>query len=471
MEQNLVHGPGDIAGEPLRLPQYAKRFLYRLYEFDPRTRVRLARKALLGVAKGNIKTELMAAVAIEQLAGPTAPVSPEVKIAAASFEQADILFGTAAFMIREGSLRDFFHVFDTEIIPKDQPGVLKRVAAAAGTNDGGRTTCFIADELHEWVGGKERVHLVISNALAKRRDGLELNISTAGADLDTLLGRLYEKGRKIAAGEIVDPRFLFEWWEADAKWDLHDREQRVEAIREANPATDDFLDAERVADRFDEIAEHEFIRYYTNRWVQAAETWIPSDRWAACAGGAVPKDGTPIVAGFDGSDTLDSTAIYGATLGAQPHIFTIAAWENPGRKDWHVPRAEVDAAVARMFKRWDVQSFECDPRDWMSEIQDWADLYGEDKVLTVPQNNERMAPAADAFRAAVMAGELTHDGDPALARHIANAKTRETRWGLAIRKDHPASPRKIDRAIAAILAHAAAVRRPEPPKELLIAWR
>ncbi|MBA3778217.1 MAG: hypothetical protein H0X16_02720 [Chloroflexi bacterium] len=40
-----------------------------------------------------------------------------------------------------------------------------------------------------------------------------------------------------------------------------------------------------------------------------------------------------------------------------------------------------------------------------------------------------------------------------MARAVANARLRETRWGIAIRKDHPASPRKIDVAIAAILAH------------------
>jgi phage terminase large subunit-like protein len=33
-----------------------------------------------------------------------------------------------------------------------------RVAAVAGTNDGGNHSFRIADELHEWDGRKERVH-------------------------------------------------------------------------------------------------------------------------------------------------------------------------------------------------------------------------------------------------------------------------------------------------------------------------
>ncbi len=117
-----------------------------------------------------------------------------------------------------------------------------------------------------------------------------------------------------------------------------------------------------------------------------------------------------------------------------------------------MPRAEVDARLDAAIKRWDVQSVGCDPAGWYGEVAEWAARYGERVIVTVPQTHERMAPAADAFRAAVMAGELTHDGHLALSRAVANAHTRETRYGISIRKDHAASPRKIDAAIAAVIA-------------------
>jgi hypothetical protein len=44
--------------------------------------------------------------------------------------------------------------------------------------------------VHEWTGNKERVHLVLSNGRAKRADSWELNISTAGASVRSLLGRM-----------------------------------------------------------------------------------------------------------------------------------------------------------------------------------------------------------------------------------------------------------------------------------------
>lgn len=465
MEANLVHGPGDVQGRPLRLPAYAKRYLYRLYLVDPQTQRRIVRRALLGVAKGNAKTELMAAVALCELAGPVAPHAPEVRIAAASFEQADILYGTARAMIEEGPLRDRFHVFDTELRPKEQPGVLKRIAAAAGTTDGGRTTCFIADELHEWIGPRARVHLVNSNALSKRSVGLELNISTAGAERDSLLGRLYDYGRRVASGEVVDPEYLFEWWEADSGWDLSDPEQLVAAVREANPATDDWLDPERVARRYadPEVPEHEFRRYYLNQWQPAPSRWIDPPLWTPLAEPREVPAGAPIVIGFDGSSSRDNTALVAASLSDPPYLWLLGLWE-PGHGEVQVPREAVYARLAEAIEHWDVRLIACDPAGWTTEIQDWAADWGEDRVIVVPQTAERMAPAADRFRALVVSGGLRHDGSPALARQIANAVTRETRWGLSIRKDGPNSPRKIDAAIAAILALTARDLAPAPPK-------
>jgi len=469
MERNLVHGPGDILGKPFRLSPWLKRFLLRLYSYDPtecegvrldggphRCR-RVYRRALLGVPKGNSKTELMAAVALEQLAGPTAPLSPEVRIAAASFEQADLLFGAASAMVNEGPLAGRFNVFDTEILPKEQPGVLKRIAAAAGTTDGGRTTCFIADELHEWVGGKERVHLVNSNSLAKRRSGLELNISTAGFDRDSLLGKLYDHGRKIASGEVSDPRFLFEWWESVRDWNLSDEQELMAAIVEANPAVDDWLDPSRVAERFrdPDVATHEFLRYYLNRWAVAPDRWIAPDAWAALVDRRRVPAKTRITVGFDGSASRDNTALVACTVEENPHFWAAGVWErDPHDPTWRVPREAVYARLGQLFEEYDVAMVLCDPAGWTAEVEEWIALHGE-AVTIFPQTNDRMAPASDQFRAMVIRGECSHDGNQVLARNVVNAVTRETRWGLSITKDHRDSPRKIDAAVAAVLADAA----------------
>ena len=71
----------------------------------------------------------------------------------------------------------------------------------------------------------------------------------------------------------------------------------------------------------------------------------------------------------------------------------------------------------------------------------------------------RMAPACVRFYSAVAGGDedeavmpVTHDGDVRLARHLRNAVTKWTRGGDVITKESLDSPRKIDIAIAAVVA-------------------
>ena len=48
---------------------------------------------------------------------------------------------------------------------------------------------------------------------------------------------------------------------------------------------------------------------------------------------------------------------------------------------------------------------------------------------------------------------LTHDGDSRLARHVANAILREDSRGARLSKETKDSPRRIDAAVAAVMAH------------------
>lgn len=134
----------------------------------------------------------------------------------------------------------------------------------------------------------------------------------------------------------------------------------------------------------------------------------------------------------------------------------MGAWERPpgpeGR-DWTVPRESVHAAVRRAMETFDVVELACDPFGWHAEMEEWAATY-RDVVVEFPTNKiVRMAATCSRFYTAVVTGTLTHDGDPRLARHLANARLRETHGGAYIVKDGRNSPRKIDLAVAAAIAH------------------
>jgi phage terminase large subunit-like protein len=60
---------------------------------------------------------------------------------------------------------------------------------------------------------------------------------------------------------------------------------------------------------------------------------------------------------------------------------------------------------------------------------------------------------------------FTHDGDPRLTRHVANARARANRYGTSIAKESPGSPRKIDACVSMIIArHARRLALAAPDK-------
>jgi phage terminase large subunit-like protein len=79
-----------------------------------------------------------------------------------------------------------------------------------------------------------------------------------------------------------------------------------------------------------------------------------------------------------------------------------------------------------------------------------------------------MVPAWKEFYAAVMERRVTHDGDPGLARHVANAVLRVDQRGARPTKEFSGSARKIDRLIAALMAFDVARKR--PAQEVFAAW-
>ena len=63
-----------------------------------------------------------------------------------------------------------------------------------------------------------------------------------------------------------------------------------------------------------------------------------------------------------------------------------------------------------------------------------------------------MTPATQRVTALVRTHQMRHDGDARLARHVSNAVLREDSRGVRLVKEQPRSPRKIDAAVAMVMA-------------------
>jgi phage terminase large subunit-like protein len=75
-------------------------------------------------------------------------------------------------------------------------------------------------------------------------------------------------------------------------------------------------------------------------------------------------------------------------------------------------------------------------------------------VVEFPQSPQRMTPATARPRDMVNTRALTHDGDPRLARHCQQrrAQVRLARRRGCRRRPSPASTRRIDLAVCAVMA-------------------
>ena len=205
--------------------------------------------------------------------------------------------------------------------------------------------------------------------------------------------------------------------------------------------------------------------------MKGSDSWLPFGAWENLADVDREIHGKKIVLGFDGSASGDSTALIGCTVEPVPHIFVAGMWENPGDKRWRVPRSEVTERIRYMFQNHDVVETACDPWGFRSEIEDWAAEHGERRVIQWnTAHASRMGPATDRMYQAVVNQEITHDGSEALAAHFSHATARSTAAGDLLQKDKRNSPRKIDGAVAAVIALARAAHHSKKTKRRVVGF-
>ena len=123
IEKNLIFAEGDSFGKPVRLRRDQKAFIWRWYEYCPGCDWWHYGEALRGEARGGGKTALFAMIADLEFGGPpeVCPISPNVVMGAASWDQANLLYSAATTMlggrdqeIEEAPLCGLFEVYEQE---------------------------------------------------------------------------------------------------------------------------------------------------------------------------------------------------------------------------------------------------------------------------------------------------------------------------------------------------------------------
>jgi len=202
-------------------------------------------------------------------------------------------------------------------------------------------------------------------------------------------------------------------------------------------------------------------RFFGNRRVRGAGTWLEEGQWRSRQVVREVPDGTEICLGFDGSDSDDWTGLRAETRDGYQFTPTYgpdqrpAVW-NPAEFGGKIPRAEVHAAWSEIAARFKLVRAYCDPPWWQSEIEDWALLYGETIVVEwATYRTTQMHAALQRVVTDLSTGRLTHDACPFTKIHMDNAR-RAARTAERYILTKPSQVEKIDLAMSTTLAHEAA---------------
>lgn len=441
------------AGERLVIRPWQREVMRHVFARRPDGLLR-HRTSLVGMPRKQGKSALGSGVALCSMM--FGGYGGEVYSCAATKDQAGLVFEVAKKMVElDPELSRIFKPYRNTIAMPSTDTTYKALSAEAFTKEGLNPTFVVFDEVH--AQPTRELWDVMALAMGARVEPMMFGITTAGVRVDrtgqdSLCYGMYQLGQQIARGEVVDDSFFMAWWEPvrGAQADHRD----LATWRESNPGFGDIVNPEDFESAVRKTPEAEFRTKRTNVFVSSARTWLPVGTWDALAAPERypdgPPSGTPAVIGLDGSRTGDSTALIGVTVEEVPHMWVVGMWEkDPRDLNWRVPRAEVKETIRQARRTWDVKEFPWDEYGWQDAAEELRD---EDfPIEAYPQTPERMGRATQRFYEEVMDLGFTHDGDPRMARHVANATPKPTGRGYArIVKESPDSTKRIDGAVTGV---------------------
>jgi phage terminase large subunit-like protein len=421
------------------------------------------RRALVGLPRKNGKSAVGSGFGIYGLLA--SGDGAEVYSCAADKEQARIVFGVAKRMVElDTDMQNHIKRYRDVLEVPETGSTYKVLSAEAFTKEGLNPSLVLFDELH--AQPNDELYDVMSNAFGARVDPLMVMITTAGVKLDStgkesVCYRLYQYGQDVSRGTEVDPSFFMAWWGAQ---ETDDPSSPV-TWEKANPGYGDLIDPEDFESNWKQAVAkgtvNDFKTKRLNMWVDSSQAWLPNGWWDKCAtlsdsDWVVPPRG--VVLGFDGSRNGDNTALVAVTVEHEPKVKVLGLWARPDDKDaeWRVPRGEVKDVIRKACREMKVVELAYDRYLWQDAFDELSEEIkradGEELFVEYPQTPNRMGPATQRTYELIQTQKIRHDGDPRLSRHLGNAQIKTDERGSRLVKDARNSPRKIDLAIALVMA-------------------
>lgn len=457
IEHYLVHGPGDVQGERINMDAEFAAFVWKCYRLDGGTGRRRIKRAFLSRAKGRAKSEIAGWVSCFEALGPCRfdHFAEAGEVSSWGYEYAEgepvgrplRYVEVLCVATEEGQAGNTYDVINYNLNPQtcspelaadfpgldvglsrivlpDSRGTISPETAGDSSKDGGKSTFIVADETHLWVLRRLReMHAVMTRNLMKRKaaQGWMLETSTMyGEGEGSVAEGTHAYALTVRTGKRQDSALLFDHKQAAMSWDLHDRGERLEALREAYGPAAAWMPLDDIADYWDDpqVTEAAFRRYFLNQPVPMVEK--PSSilpKWGGSLAEDRPLSGSPSLA-LATTFGAAWTSISGAVLDGR--VVSVKVLAHGAGEGWVV-------AQAKEFERQFGGPVWLDPKGpagkFRKPLEDAGVWVG---IITTDDLCDAAAFLLDATEAAIDSDDMRieHYGQPELEASVATAAWR-----------------------------------------------
>ncbi len=472
----LKHTKGKWAGQPVTLEPWQQAFIRTLFGWKRLDGSRRFRVVFLFIPRKNGKSFLAAAISLYTLFCD-GEAEAECYCAASDREQASLVFKQAASMVRKES------VLDTRCKIRDSTrriiygdSVLRAIPANEGGSHGFNAHLIVGDELHTWPN--RDFYDTLHTSTGAREQPLEVYITTAGHDMESICYEVYKRACAIRDGQVSDVSFLPAIYEAGADEDWTD----PEVWKRANPnlgvsVRTDYLETECQKAKENPAYENTFRRLHLNQWTAQDERWLPMQSWDGCPGDRVDfEEGEPVWSGLDLSSVRDFTAFASVARRGDGYAINVHCWLPEKRLDYlgrkhNIPVLEwvrdgwvtpipgetihyepIISHILAQSKRVDQRGIAYDPWNAHAVRLELEDQHGL-TMVECRQGFKTMSSPSKELERLVVEMLLGHGGNPVLRWMADNVAVRRDENGnLMPKKGRDKEYSHIDGIVALIMA-------------------
>jgi phage terminase large subunit-like protein len=476
---------GKFVGKPVKLSKKQRAWLIKIYDSP-------TRRFILSMARKNAKTAFSAFLLLLHLCGPEARPNSQLYSAAQSRDQAAVLFELAAKMVRMSpDLLAVVTVRDTakQLLCQELGTVYRALSAEASTAFGLSPVFTVHDELGQVKGPKSELYEALETASAAQESPLSIVISTQAPTDADLLSMLIDD-----ALSGTDPMNKVELCTADMALDPFSEE----AIRQANPHFDEFMNKEEVFRMAEDARrlpsrENSYRNLILNQRVEARSPFVSRQVWQENGEFPAPLEKQDAWFGLDLASVSDLCSLEGVTRNGDVHSFfwlpedglseksrqdkvPYDLWKTQGKLMTTPGRAieyEYIAEFLRgIFDRCNVIAIAFD-RYNMRFLHPWLVKVGFSeaeiaKFVEFGQGFVSMSPALRELESRLLAKKLKHGNHPVLEMCARNAVTVSDPAGNRKFTKQKATGR-IDGMVSLAMAVGVMPTDAEPPKKLVLA--